>query len=111
MRTLLLLLAVGCQSGTAETGEVPAHCSDAPVLTWANFGESFLTQYCQACHSASSPNRNGAPEDVRFDTEEEAWSWAEEILSVTTSTPPRMPPEGGVHEDDQQKLTWWLDCN
>ena len=57
------------------------------------------------------PNRNGAPEDVRFDTEEEAWSWAEEILSVTTSTPPRMPPEGGVHEDDQQKLTWWLDCN
>jgi uncharacterized membrane protein len=110
MRALLLLgLACGGQEAK-ENEETGGPCADLPVLTWDNFGQGFLIENCQACHASSSPNRNGAPEDVTFDTEEQALAWADAILATAGGEAPRMPPEGGVSDDDRQRLEIWLNC-
>ena len=85
-------------------------CTDAPVLRWSNFGESFITHTCQGCHASTAPNRYGAPEEYTFDTVDEVWEHRGWILSVATGDEPSMPPEGGVDEDDRKRLEYWLLC-
>lgn len=65
---------------------------------------------CQARHASTAADRHGAPEDVVFDSREEALSLAERILSRVTGDPPTMPPGGGVSEEDREKVTAWLEC-
>lgn len=107
MRWAALLLLVACAGDEAEPDPF---CEDAPVVTWDSFGQDFLRQNCQSCHASTSPERNGAPEDVTFDTEEDAWTWADRILERSTPDPPTMPPRGGLEEDDQRRLEVWLRC-
>ncbi len=85
-------------------------CADAGTVTWNSWGRGFLTEACQACHASTATNRYGAPEDVAFDTVDEAWTWADRILARAASDPPSMPPAGGVTEDDRTRLTWGLSC-
>lgn len=85
-------------------------CADAPTLAWANFGEGFMRESCQGCHASTAPDRHDAPEDVTFDTAEQCWAWAEEILETATGADPTMPPRGGVTDDDRTRLEWWLRC-
>ncbi len=106
MLFLLLMVACGEAEDTADTG----FCADAPVLTWDNFGDGFMTQHCQSCHASGSPSRQDAPEDITFDTEEQTLALADRILARATGDSATMPPEGGVHEDDRLKLEWWLSC-
>ena len=117
----LLLAACGAPEEpgaveSADTGAEPAEptgpeiCLDAPVTTWDNFGAGFVTQHCSACHASTTPDRHDAPADVTFDTEEQAWQWAERILARAASETPTMPPQGGVSEDDRYLLEVWLNC-
>lgn len=104
-------LALGCgdkDSGVEDSGL----CATAPVTTWDNFGEGFLTQECQSCHGSerTGAERNGAPEAVFFDTEADALAQAVSILSVATGPSPWMPPMGGVGEDERYRLEVWLTC-
>jgi len=105
---LLVLLMAGCgeQEDTADT----AFCLDAPVLTWDNFGDGFMTQHCQSCHASESPSRQDAPEDISFDTEEQTLALADRILARATGDSPTMPPQGGAQDVDRLKLQWWLSC-
>ncbi len=106
---LALLLACkekGGESGGAETGL----CADAPVIMYANFGEGFLIENCQACHASTSVDRNGAPDGVVFDTLDDAISQADRILAVATGDAATMPPQGGVDDEDREKLEIWLTC-
>jgi uncharacterized membrane protein len=112
-----LLLALACADGGGDSASPSdsgptGECADAPVVTWDNFGAGFLTENCDACHSATVTGdaRNGAPEKVTFDTKEQAWSWAEDILRMASGDDPQMPPEGGTSADDRARLTWWLEC-
>jgi hypothetical protein len=72
MRFILLgLLLVGC-ANTAVPTPTQAECP-APVpgaLTWANFGQKFMTDFCTGCHSStlSHSQRNGAPLFHDYDT-------------------------------------------
>lgn len=100
-------------TGTADTGDTgmaPSLCDDAPVVTWENFGAGFVTQNCQACHASGAVARNGAPEAVTFDSEEDTLSFAERILSRVVDTP-TMPPQGGVTDDDRYFTEVWLRCD
>lgn len=111
MTILLLSLFLACsdkdgESGGAETGL----CADAPVLMYANFGEGFLIENCQSCHASASGDRNGAPEGVVFDTLADVVSQSALILDVATGDDPSMPPQGGVDEEDREKLEIWLTC-
>lgn len=103
----------GSDSGPVDTADTSANvdpCVDAPHLTWESFGQGFLTAQCQTCHASTAPDRHGAPDEVTFDTVEQAWLFADSILSSSTGGMPSMPPAGGVSEDDRQRLTWWLRC-
>ena len=117
MRTALVVILLGlaaCQgdddttpAGTADTG--PSLCDDAPVVTWENFGSGFTTESCQACHASTATDRQGAPEAVVFDTEEDALALADRILDRVVDTSD-MPPQGGVTEDDRYLVEVWLSC-
>ena len=125
---LLLLLLPGCGDGSrkdtgpateadpsteGDSGEIDfasLSCEEAPVVTYANFGQGFITHYCQGCHASSAPDRYEAPETVTFDTVEEIWAWKERILARAASEPATMPPAGGTSAEDRQKLRWWLEC-
>ena len=115
---LLALLACGAPDETAvapvETASTAPvtedACASVPVVTWDSFGKGFVTGSCQTCHASTSPNLHGAPEDVVFDTEADVLESAALVLEVATGDAPRMPPEGGVSEDDRARLEWWLTC-
>ncbi len=106
--SLLVWALGGC--GGEEPEETAAACAAAPITTYANFGAGFLTESCQVCHASTAPDRHGAPESVTFDTEEEAWEHADRILAVATGEAPTMPPEGGVTDEDRERLEVWLRC-
>ena len=93
-----------------DTGELDPDCMDAQLVTYNNFGESFMTHSCQGCHASSAPNRFEAPEDISFDDLEAVWEQSDVILAVATGATPTMPPQGGVTELQRTKLIWWLRC-
>jgi uncharacterized membrane protein len=110
---LVGLCACGDDGGEGKDSPLPADtgaCADAPVLTWANFGAGFLIENCQSCHASTSPDRNGAPESVTFDTEAEALALQDRILIRAAGDAPDMPPEGGITEEDRHRLELWLTC-
>ncbi len=98
---------------TEETDTAVDFCEDAPEVTYESFGRGFLTGNCQGCHASTAAERYGAPEEVTFDTVEEVWAQVDSVLSAATTydgDEPDMPPQGGVSEDDQTRLQWWLRC-
>lgn len=109
MRAALLAIGLAGCDGVATDG-LPSSCEGAPVTTWDNFGAGFLTENCQPCHASTSSDRQGAPENVVFDTEEDVWAVAPAILEMATGEEPLMPPRGGVSDDDRYRLEVWLTC-
>jgi len=118
MRGLLCLVLLACDgsqdatptpvdSGVSDTGDV---CTDAPTLSYYNFGDGFLTENCQGCHASTAEYRYGAPESVTFDTIDQAWAFSIRILALAAGDDATMPPAGGVHSDDRMRLVWWLQC-
>jgi len=103
---LLAMLAVGC-SGDAPTKDTG--CVSAYGLTWDGWAQGFMTTYCQACHSADSPDRRGAPADANFDTLEDVLSWSE-LIRTRVIEEQTMPVGGGILEDDLLLLEDFLDC-
>jgi hypothetical protein len=91
-----------------DTG--PDFCDGVPVVTYANFGESFMTHHCQGCHASTTEDRHDAPESVTFDSVEEVWSWRDRVLFRAAGGSPDMPPMGGPEADDRTRLEWWLRC-
>lgn len=88
----------------------PQVCDTAADVTYAEFGESFLRQHCQGCHSSTSTNRQGAPTSVSFDSVDDVWRLSQDILRVTASESPTMPPAWTLEEEDVEMLRWWLEC-
>jgi hypothetical protein len=76
MRNVLLssltLLLAGCDGHGHDSEGKPsgATCPNGSTLTYANFGQSFMTTYCMSCHDSakSGAARNGAPAFHDFDT-------------------------------------------
>jgi len=112
VRWLLPITVVACATDETDDGTVDAFCDGAPVTTWDNFGAGFLKENCQPCHASTVPeeDRQLAPTDVTFDTEDDVWSLAEAILLRATGEAPTMPPRGGVSDDDRYRLEVWLTC-
>ena len=109
----LWIVLVACAAeveDTADTNEIDPECVDAQLVTYNNFGESFMTHSCQGCHASTAPNRYGAPEEVSFDDLDAVWRQAATILAVSTGPAPSMPPQGGVTGIQRTKLQWWLRC-
>lgn len=110
MRPLPLLLLLACGNKDDSVAIDTAFCADAPVVTWASFGQGFTIENCQSCHASTTADRYGAPEDVVFDSFADVKAQSDLILAVATGDDPSMPPEGGVDEDDRARLEYWLRC-
>lgn len=122
----LLLLGVACGDGapgdtasdgdTDTTGEqvdyTDVECGREPALTYDNFGDSFMTRYCTACHTANyaGDDRYGAPEGVNFDTYDDVKAHARLIQAFAIGDDPPMPPGGGPSTEEKLKLSEWLTC-
>jgi hypothetical protein len=81
------------------------------TLTYKNFGQAFMIQYCNSCHSAPDGDRNGAPDDFVFDTQAEVQADAARIFARAADTNDSMPPGPNEIPDAQRvNLAIWLAC-
>jgi cytochrome c5 len=111
MVVLSSLLGVSCESEIETTETATSQfCDDAPIVNYANFGESFINHQCQGCHASGLEERFDAPVEATFDNVDEVWEWREDILDRCDLETPTMPPRGGVTDDELIMLHWWLEC-
>lgn len=114
---VLLLSLAGCplppydKPDTSSPAESVADvCVGAQATSWESFGGAFIAEECLGCHSVGAADRQGAPAGVDFDTVEQTWDFADEILLLAGSDPPSMPPDQGTTAADRERLRWWLGC-
>ena len=77
--------------------------------TWAGFGEGFFAGRSASCHAASAPERFGAPDTVTFDSEDDVLRQLDAVQRVILDDA-SMPPGGGLHVDELERLAVYLDC-
>jgi uncharacterized membrane protein len=101
------LLAVLAACGTSD----PSYQCQTSDLTYATFGDAFVTNWCRGCHSVDlAPGmRQRAPVDMNFDTLADVHAWSHDIL-VSAGLTTSMPPAGGPSDAERQMLVAWLDC-
>ncbi len=87
-------------------------------LTYDNFGEAFMEDYCLRCHSidVEGADRQGAPSDHNFDTRLEVLALKEHIDWMTGAGPgavnEQMPPSGNAPSlEERTQLSTWLACD
>jgi cytochrome c5 len=110
----------GCGGGGAEEIFGPptqSTCPTGSTLTFANFGQTFMTNYCTRCHSSelSGAARNGAPKFHDYETLSGVKSVSDHIDQTSASGPAAtnnaMPPSGPFPTDDERKkLGEWIAC-
>lgn len=115
---LWLLLACGspepdttpstADTATADTGSA-ALCADQPPISWEDFGEGFFTTWCQACHSATTTERNGAPTALNFDTVADIRQHRA-LIDRTVLDEGSMPVGGGLSETELLMVELFLWC-
>jgi hypothetical protein len=103
-----VLVACGADNQSLAQRACP---SGGTPLTYRSFGAPFFAQWCNSCHSASSPDRNGAPSDVTFDTLTEIVTWKDAIYANAADDNAAMPvgPDG-PDSTTRRQLGDWLAC-
>lgn len=105
--TLALSAAVSaCGSGPGEaTGST---CPSDSTLTFANFGQGFVQQYCVACHGASGP------QSPSLSSLQQIQAYRDDIDRSAAAGPNAvntyMPDGSSVPEAERRKLGEWLAC-
>ena len=64
---------------TSINEDIHEDCIDVPIVTYASFGQGFLTFSCQGCHASGSVDRQGAPDSVTFDDYQQVIQWLPRI--------------------------------
>lgn len=90
-----------------DTGLYEDPVSVDATLTWAAFGQGFVTTYCTSCHAAGTANRRGAPDGVDFDSEADLIAWGERVRARVLDEG-TMPLGGGVLSEDLALLDRYL---
>ena len=101
-------------SATSEEEAIavdPDAC-ETSYLSYDNFGEPFVLDWCRGCHSSAVPAgmRQKAPVAINFDTLEDVRNRRERILVRAGSLTATMPPAGGPTEEERKLLAEWLAC-
>jgi uncharacterized membrane protein len=110
----LVACASAC-TGTApadDTGDDdPGDPCATSYLTYENFGEPFVANWCRSCHSSQVPvgMRQTAPDDVNFDDLADVRAFADRI-SFRAGVQKTMPPAGGPSDEERALLVEWVGC-
>jgi hypothetical protein len=85
---------------------------ETSYLTYGNFGEPFITNWCRGCHSSDLPAnmRQMAPVAANFDDLTMVKSWGNKIAAKAGSNPASMPPAGGPSDEERAMLREWIGC-
>lgn len=109
----------GCCSDAEGVLGLPteATCPPSSPLTYANFGQPFMAQYCTRCHSSALAGaaRMGAPAFHDFDTQIGVQRVADHVDAAAGSGPAatnqRMPPsDPRPTMEERQQLAEWIAC-
>lgn len=109
----------GCCAGDEDVLGPPTNtvCPPTSQLTYANFGQTFMTTYCTRCHSStlSGDDRMGATEFHDFDTQIGVQRVADHVDQTAGSGPDAtnetMPPNGARPTlTERQQLAEWIAC-
>ncbi|MEZ4450905.1 MAG: cytochrome c [Nannocystaceae bacterium] len=112
------LAGLACEDEDEDPGPpTGSTCPSDSTLTWDNFGEAFMTQYCTRCHSSSlhGADRQGAPSDHNFNTvelvREEIEHTDESAAAGPDATNTSMPIGAPTPTDEERRqLGEWLAC-
>ena len=101
---MLMLLSCG-----ANEHDSSSPCDEAELVEWNYWARGFFDTYCKGCHSSSTVNRFGSPDEINFDSESEVRSQASAIYDsvILRRT---MPKGGGVEEREIRLLKLYLEC-
>ena len=91
---------------------LPEDTCDESILTYQNFGELFMLDWCRGCHSSALPEgqRQGAPIHLDFEDVDTIRELAPTIAAKATGAMPVMPPAAGPSADERALLAEWLAC-
>ncbi len=100
---LAITFALACAGPGAPTG---ATCPTNSTLTYANFGQAFVKQYCLECHAGK--------DQPRLDTQIAVKGEIDRIDRSTASGPngtnTYMPEDRDIPVAERTKLGEWLAC-
>ncbi len=87
-------------------------CPRGTRLTYENFGQGFVRNFCNGCHAAQldTTQRAGAPLKVDFDTYQNVIVWRAGILAKAGANGAPMPPINNVPSLDRAMFAEWLNC-
>ena len=87
-------------------------CPTDSALTWENFGQPFMRNWCTACHAESldEPARGGAPAGIDFNDLDGVRTHAARIWARSADANNTMPPAGVPPEAERAQLGEWLAC-
>jgi uncharacterized membrane protein len=102
------LVLCACNMETLDQRACPP---DGTTLTYDDFGKPFLDEWCNTCHGAAASDRNGAPPNITFDTQDQAVEWKARIFALAADDNTSMPLGSNIpSSDDRHKLGDWLAC-
>ena len=108
----LALSSLHCDDHLLGEGtESEVQCNHDPPLTYENFGQGFLRQHCNGCHSSYREydwQRSGAPSGIDFDTWDTLLEWSDRVLIRTDEG--TMPPAGGPSTEERDVFVEWMEC-
>ncbi len=111
------------ESDTGDPQPTPtgAQCDPANTLTYENFGEAFMDDYCTACHASTvtGDDRFDAPVGVDYDTQADiqmladdidAWAAATDEVTNAFMPPPEATGAAFPSLQERRDLAAWLAC-
>jgi hypothetical protein len=105
------LALCACGPETLDQRACPPPDPSRAPLTYDDFGKPFLDQWCNTCHGSASSNRNGAPPNITFDTEDDVAHWKSRIFALAADDNTSMPLGSAIpSSDERHQLGDWLAC-
>ena len=125
--TLLALLAItvtACVGGGSGPLGPPVYeegpwdylgqrpCPEESFLTWENFGDPFVRNWCTGCHSTSldETERASAPIGINFNGPDSIKMHIDRMWVRAGDSNRTMPPAGGPGSAERALLGEWLAC-
>lgn len=87
-------------------------CPSDSALTWENFGEPYVRNWCTACHSSTldEAHRGGAPVEINLDSLANVRTLKERMWARSGDQNNTMPPAGYAPDVERSQLGEWLAC-
>jgi len=110
--SVLAMTLVHCDDHVlGDNTQAEVQCDHEPPLTYENFGDGFLRQHCNGCHSSYREyewQRSGAPGGIDFDTWDTLLEWSDRVQIRTEQG--TMPPSGGPTAEERSLFLEWMAC-